>query len=82
MTVAPVEAIVATLPAGSVLRQALETQDGGLLFESVWTLDLGHTGYRLWRRLGEQDWRDLLSLMSTYRQIRRLAESSGIQLWG
>lgn len=81
MTVAPVEIIVATLPAESVLRQALEQQDAGLLFNSVWTLDPGHTGYQLWRRLGEQDWSDLLSLMSTYRQIHHLAESSGIRLW-
>ena len=81
MTVAPVEAIVATLPAESILRQALEQQDAGLLFNSVWTLDPGHTGYQLWRRLGEQDWRDLLNLMSTYRQIHHLAESSGIRLW-
>ena len=82
MTVAPVEAIVATLPAESVLRQALEQQDAGLLFNSVWTLDPGHTGYQLWRRLGEQDWSDLLNLMSTYRQMHHLAESSGIRLWG
>ena len=81
MTVAPVEAIVATLPAESVLRQALEEQDAGLLFNNVWTLDPGHTGYRLWRRLGEQDWSDLLNLMSTYRQMHHLAESSGIRLW-
>lgn len=81
MTVAPVDAIVATLPAESVLRQALELQDAGLLFNSVWTLDPGHTGYRLWRRLGEQDWSDLLNLMSTYRQIHHLAESSRIRLW-
>jgi len=81
MTVAPVEAIVATLPAESILRQALEQQDAGLLFNSVWTLDPGHTGYRLWRRLGEKDWSDLLNLMSTYRQIHHLAESSGIRLW-
>jgi len=81
MTVAPVETIVAALPAESILRQALEQQDAGLLFNSVWTLDPGHTGYQLWRRLGEQDWSDLLSLMSTYRQIHHLAESSGIRLW-
>ncbi len=81
MTVAPVAAIVATLPPESVLRQALKKQDAGLLFNSVWTLDPGHTGYRLWRRLGEQDWSDLLNLMGTYRRIHQLAESSGIRLW-
>jgi len=81
MTVAPIDAIVVKLPAESVLRQALEQQDAGLLFNSVWTLDPGHTGYRLWRRLGEKDWSDLLSLMTTYRQIHQLAESSGIRLW-
>ena len=81
ITVAPVEAIIARLPVESLLRQALEQQDAALLFNSVWTLDPGHTGYRLWRRLGERDWNDLLNLMSTYRQIHHLATASGIRLW-
>jgi len=81
MTVAPVESIVSNLPADSVLRQALEQQDAGLLFNSVWTLDPGHTGYRLWRRLGKSDWGDLLNLMDTYRQIHHLAEETAIRLW-
>ena len=49
MTVAPVDSIAPTLPADSVLRRALEQQDAGLLFNSVWTLDPGHTGHQLWR---------------------------------
>ncbi len=77
MTVAPVESIVPTLASDSVLRQALEQQDAGLLFNSVWTLDPGHTGFRLWRRLGEQDWSDLLNLMDTH----HLAEESETRLW-
>ncbi|MCU7804228.1 MAG: ParB N-terminal domain-containing protein [Candidatus Thiodiazotropha sp. (ex Lucinoma borealis)] len=81
MTVAPVESIVSTLALDSVLRQALEQQDAGLLFNSVWTLDPGHTGYQLWRRLGEQDWSDLLNLMDTYRRIHHLAEESETRLW-
>ena len=81
MTVAPLEAVVATLSEDSILRQALENQDAGLLFNSVWTLDPGHTGYRLWRQLGERDWQDLLNLMDTYRHIRRVAEDSRTQLW-
>ncbi len=81
MTVAPVESIVPTLTPDSVLRQALEQQDAGLLFNSVWTLDPGHTGYRLWRRLGKQDWSDLLNLMDTYRQIHHLAEETETRLW-
>lgn len=81
MTVAPLEAVVATLSDDSILRQALEKQDAGLLFNSVWTLDPGHTGYRLWRQLGERDWQDLLNLMDTYRHIHRVAEDSQTQLW-
>ncbi len=81
MTVAPVDSIIPALPADSVLRQALEAQDAGLLFNSVWTLDPGHTGYRLWRRLGEQDWSDLLNLMDTYRRIHHLAEETDTRLW-
>ena len=81
MTVAPLEAVIAPLSDGSVLKQALESQDAGLLFNSVWTLDPGHTGYRLWRQLGEKDWQDLLNLMDTYRRIHREAEASQIRLW-
>lgn len=81
MTVAPLESVVPILPAESVLRRALEQHDAGLLFSGVWTLDPGNTGYRLWRRLGEQDWRDLLNLMDTYRRIRHLAEETETRLW-
>ena len=62
MTVAPLEAVLATLSADSVLRRALETGDAGLLFASVWTLDPGHAGHRLWRLLDARDWQDLLDL--------------------
>ena len=82
MTCAPLDAIVATLPSESVLRKALEDQDAELLFNSVWTLDPGHTGYRLWRALNDADWRDLIHLMDTYRRIRHLAADTGTALWG
>jgi len=53
MTVAPREAVLATLSADSVLRRApLETQDAGLLFAGVWMPDTGHTGYHLWTMVG------------------------------
>lgn len=81
MTVAPVDSIAPTLPADSVLRRALEQQDAGLLFNSVWTLDPGHTGYQLWRCLGEQDWSDMLNLMDTYRSIHHLADNTDTRLW-
>jgi hypothetical protein len=82
MTVAPLEAVVATLSDDSILRQALDNQDAGLLFNSVWTLDPGHTAYRLWRQLGDQDWQDLLNLMDTYRRIHRTAADTQVRLWG
>jgi ParB family protein of integrating conjugative element (PFGI_1 class) len=81
MTVAPLDAVIATLSGDSIFRRALENQDAGLLFNSVWTLDPGHAGYRLWRLLVDQDWQDLLGLMDTYRLIHRVAEDAGIQLW-
>ena len=81
MTVAPLEAILPHLPTESVLRHALEEHDAGLLFTSIWTLDPGQTGYRLWRRLGELDWRDLLNLMATYRQLYQLSENTQTPLW-
>ena len=81
MTFAPLESIMPTLPADSLLRRALEEQDAALLFNSVWTLDPGHTGYRLWRSLHDQDWRDLLNLMDTYRQIRHVAAETGAAIW-
>mgnify|MGYP000087220878 CR=1 FL=1 len=81
MTVAPIELIAPILPVDSVLRRALEQQDAGLLFNSVWTLDPGHTGNQLWRRLGEQDWDDMLHLMYTYRRIHQVAENTETTLW-
>lgn len=81
MTFAPIESIAPTLPSDSVLRHALEDQDAELLFNSIWTLDPGHTGYRLWQSLHDRDWRDLLNLMDTYRCIRHLAAETGTAIW-
>ena len=81
MTFAPLEAILPLLPDESILRRALETEDADLLFSSIWTLDPGHTGYRLWRPLDDRDWRDLLALMDTYRRIRRIAAETGVSVW-
>ena len=81
MTFAPIESIVPTLPSESVLRRALEEQDAELLFNSIWTLDPGHTGYRLWQSLHDRDWRDLLNLMDNYRCIRHLAANTGTAIW-
>jgi hypothetical protein len=81
MTFAPIESIVPALPSDSVLRRALEDQDAELLFNSIWTLDPGHTGYRLWRPLHDRDWNDLLNLMDTYRRIRHLAAEAGSDIW-
>ena len=82
LTVAPLDALLPALPEESVLRRALVEQDAGLLFASVWTLDPGHMGYRLWHRLDDRDWRDLLSLMDTYRALRRNAATDDQALWG
>ena len=81
MTFAPIESIAPTLPSDSVLRRALEDQDAELLFKSIWTLDPGHTGYRLWQSLHDRDWRDLINLMDTYRCIRHLAAETGATIW-
>ncbi len=81
MTFAPIEAIVPALPSDSVLRRALEDQDAELLFNSIWTLDPGHTGYRLWQSLHDRDWSDLINLMDTYRCIRHLAAETGVAIW-
>jgi hypothetical protein len=82
LTVAPLGALLPALPAESILRRALTEQDAGLRFASIWTLDPGHTGYRLWRRLEERDWQDLLGLMEAYRALHRVAEVDGQPLWG
>lgn len=82
MTYAPLESIIPLLPAESVLRRALAEEDAELLFSSIWTLDPGHTGYRLWHSLPDRDWQDLLSLMDTYRRIRHLAAETGVMIWG
>jgi hypothetical protein len=81
VTVAPVEQLLPSFDDASVLRRALEDQDAGLLFSSVWTLDPGHMGFRLWRRLDERDWRDLVDLMETYRALHQAAEALENPLW-
>jgi len=81
VTVAPVEQLLPSFEEESVLRRALEDQDAGLLFSSVWTLDPGHMGFRLWRRLDARDWRDLVDLMETYRAVHQAAAESGDPLW-
>ena len=81
ITVAPVEQLAPLLGDGSVLKRALVDQDAGLLFSSVWTLDPGHVGYRLWRHLDARDWSDLLGLMDTYRALYRVAASTEQALW-
>ena len=65
----------------SVLKRALEEQDAGLLFSSVWTLDPGHMGFRLWRRLDARSWKDLVDLMETYRALHQAAKNAGEALW-
>ena len=80
-TVAPLDAVLAALTGDSVLRRALETEDAGLLFASVWTLDPGHAGFRLWRLLDARDWQDLLDLMATYRALHQVADATQTPLW-
>ena len=82
LTHAPLESILRVLPDGSILRRALEMQDADLLFKSIWTLDPGQSGYRLWRLLDDRDWQDLIQLMDTYRRIRVAAADSGARIWG
>ncbi len=81
LTSAPLTALLSTLPTGSILRRALEEDDGDLLFKNVWTLDPGHTGYRLWRVMHDGDWTDLISLMDNYRQMRHFATQTGASIW-
>ncbi len=38
-------------------------------------------GFRLWSRLDERDWRDLVDLMENYRALYQAAEASGVALW-
>lgn len=81
MTVAPVDHLLPHLCPDSILYRALASQDAALLFGSVWTLDPGHVGHQLWWQLDDQDWQDLLSLMETYRQLKRGAQATGAVLW-
>jgi hypothetical protein len=82
MTVAPLDQLLPAMEDGSVLKQALREQDAQLLFSRVWTLDPGHMGHRLWRRLDERGWDEFVSLIQTYRRLHRTAEATGVSLWG
>jgi len=81
VTVAPVEILMTYLKKESVLHQALASQDAALLFGSVWTLDPGHIGSQLWQQLSEEDWLQLLEMMTLYRSLKRLALETGQALW-
>jgi hypothetical protein len=81
MTVARLDHLLPALEDGSVLKQALAGQEAQLLFSRVWTLDPGHTAYRLWRRLDDRGWKELLGLMDTYRALYRTAQAAGVSLW-
>ncbi len=81
ITVAPVDCLLPLLDNTSILHQALASQDAGLLFESVWTLDPGHLGSQLWQQLNPPDWQLLLRMIETYRAIKRYAHDTGIELW-
>ena len=81
MTSAPLDAILPLLPEDSIFRRALKDDDAELLFESIWTLDPGHTGYRLWRLMPDRDWQDLIHLMDNYRCIRHCATETSAPVW-
>ncbi len=81
ITVAPVAWLLPHLSPTCVLHRALREQDAALLFNAVWTLDPGQLGFRLWRTLSEQDWSDLLALMSCYRALHRMAAATDRGLW-
>ena len=70
----------AGIPAITATTAAVNAAPG-LLFSSVWTLDPGHMGFRLWRRLDARDWRDLVDLIETYRAVHQAAAESGDPLW-
>lgn len=81
ITVASLDHLLPHLNPQSVLYRALANQDAALLFDGVWTLDPGQTGYQLWRQLADQDWRTLMALMNTYRELHEEALMSGRSLW-
>lgn len=81
ITVAPLACILPLLDRETVLHRALENQDAALLFRNVWTLDPGHTGYRLWRRIDDRSWRDLSDLQENYRALYSAAQANNVVLW-
>lgn len=81
LTVAPLDVLLPLLPEEAMLKRALAEQNAGLLFASVWTLDPGHIGHRLWRRVDERDWQDLLGLMDAYRSLHKIAATKQQTLW-
>jgi hypothetical protein len=81
ITAGPLDKILPACREGSVLRRAMEHHDSDLLFDNVWTLGPGNIGYRLWWRLDDLGWTDLLKLMDTYRTLHQQAQQTNISLW-
>ena len=81
LTAIPVDQVSQLLPAESVLRRAIETNDFDLVLDHVATLDPGQFGRALWQRLTDEDWRMLLDLLSVYRTLYRSIRAEGRGLW-
>jgi hypothetical protein len=81
LTAIPAEQASRFLPAESVLRRAIEIADLDLVLDHVATLDPGHFGRVLWRRLADEDWQMLLELLSVYRALYKSVQAEGRSVW-
>ncbi len=49
--------------------------------DGVPTVHPADFGYRVWRQLNDEDWRDWLCLAHNYRELHRMAQARNVSLW-
>ncbi|NIB44061.1 ParB N-terminal domain-containing protein [Pseudomaricurvus alkylphenolicus] len=81
LTTAPKEISLNTLAPPSVVHHALVEQDVELLLDHVSLTDPGRWGEQLWSVISDEDWQQLLNLMTHYRTLKRKAWRLNTPLW-
>lgn len=81
MTVDEIDAIAERLPQGK-LREALEAANLGILAANGMVIEPGLQGAYFWAQLPQSSLDDLFNLIATYRAMKNLIDTKGLDIWG
>lgn len=80
MTAGEIDAIAERLPDGK-LREALESANLGVLEDNGMIMEPGLQGLHLWAQLPPNSLQDLFDLIATYRAMKDLIDTKGLDVW-